>query len=134
MNLSSKITLKAGLRYEYTFSNLGTTERANIVNRKYGELFPTFYVSKKINDDNSMNFSYSRRITRPTFNDLAPFTIFFDPKTFFTGNPALQPAIANAVQASYVYKNYIFSLSYTHENNTIERFQTDRIDTVTNML
>src|SRR5665213_637144 len=98
MNLSSKITLKAGLRYEYTFSNLGTTERANIVNRKYGELFPTFYVSKKMNDDNSMNFSYSRRITRPTYNDLAPFTIFFDPKTFFTGNPALQPAIANALQ------------------------------------
>jgi hypothetical protein len=134
MNLSSKITMKAGLRYEYTTSNLGTTEIANIVNRKYGELFPTFYISKKMNDDNSVNFSYSRRITRPTFNDLAPFTVFFDPKTFFTGNPALQPAIANSVQASYIFKNYIFSLSYTHENNTIESFQTQRIDTVNNML
>ena len=63
-----------------------------------------------------------------------PFTIFFDPKTFFTGNPALQPAIANTVQASYIFKNYIFSLSYTHENNTIESFQTQRIDTVSNIV
>ncbi|HEY5408507.1 MAG TPA: outer membrane beta-barrel family protein [Ginsengibacter sp.] len=134
MEVNSKITVKAGLRYEYTSSNLGTTQTANIVNRKYGQLFPTFYISKKINDDNSMNFSYSRRITRPTFNDLAPFTIFFDPKTFFTGNPALQPAIANSLQASYIFKNYIVSLSYTHEDNTIESFQTDRIDTVSNVV
>jgi len=101
---------------------LGSTETAIIVNRKYGELFPTFYISQKFNDNNSVNFSYSRRITRPAFNDLAPFTIFFDPKTFFSGNPALQPATANAIQASYGFKNYNFSLSYTHEVNTIENF------------
>ncbi|MCW3090360.1 MAG: hypothetical protein JWP81_1429 [Ferruginibacter sp.] len=134
MNINSKTTMKAGLRYEYTSSNLGTTQKANIVNRKYGELFPTFYVSQKMSENKSMNFSYSRRITRPTFNDLAPFTIFFDPKTFFTGNAALQPAIANAFQASYLLKDYIFSLSYTHEKNTIESFQTERIDTISNIL
>jgi outer membrane receptor protein involved in Fe transport len=134
VNISDKTTMKAGVRYEYTTSNLGTTQTANIVNRKYGELFPTFYISQKFNDDNSINFSYSRRITRPTFNDLAPFTIFFDPKTFFTGNPALQPAIANSVQASYILQNYIFTLAYTHENNTIEGFQTQRVDTVSNIV
>src|SRR6185437_11682878 len=74
MDVNNKITMKGGLRYEYTQSNLGTATAINIVNRKYGELFPTFYISKKMNDDNSVNFSYSRRITRPTFNDLAPFT------------------------------------------------------------
>src|SRR5205814_4856343 len=86
--------------------------------------------------DNSINFSYSRRITRPAFNDLAPFMIFFDPKTFYSGNPALQPAIANSVQVSYVYKNYNFSLSYTHENNTIENFyfKTQSIDTISNIV
>ena len=133
-NLNPKTTIKAGLRYEYTTSNLGSTQTANIVDRKYGELFPTFYISQKLNEDNSVNFSYSRRITRPTFNDLAPFTIFFDPKTFFTGNPALQPAIANSIQASYLVKKLIFSISYTNEKNTIEGFQTQRIDTITNML
>lgn len=130
-NLSSKTTLKAGLRYEYTTSLLTSEEAGTIVNRKYGEWFPTFYISQKKDDKNSFNFSYSRRITRPTYNDLAPFTIFWDPKTFFTGNPALQPAIANTVQASYVHKNKIFSLSYTTENNTIESFQ-NTVDTGNN--
>jgi len=136
MNPNSKLMLKAGLRYEYTTSNLGTTKTANIVDRKYGELFPTFYVSEKFNTNNSINFSYSRRITRPAFNDLAPFMIFFDPKTFYSGNPALQPAIANTIQAGYVYKNYSFSLSYTHENNTIENFyfKTQSIDTISNIV
>lgn len=109
-NLNPKTTIKAGLRYEYTTSNLGSTQTANIVDRKYGELFPTFYISQKLNEDNSVNFSYSRRITRPTFNDLAPFTIFFDPKTFFTGNPALQPAIANSIQASLPLQVFRFPL------------------------
>jgi hypothetical protein len=134
MNPNNKLMLRAGLRYEYTTSNLGTTKTANIVNRKYGELFPTFYISQKFDKDNSINFSYSRRITRPAFNDLAPFTIFFDPKTFYSGNPALQPAIANTVQAGYTYKNYNLTLSYTRENNTIENFyfKTQSIDTITN--
>ena len=130
-NLSSKTMVKAGLRYEYTTSHLTSNEAGTIVNRKYGELFPTFYISQKKDDNNSFNFSYARRITRPTYNDLAPFTIFWDPKTFFTGNPALQPAIANTVQVSYVHKNKIFSVSYTTENNTIESFQ-NTVDTMNN--
>jgi hypothetical protein len=131
-----QFSMSAGLRYEYTSSNLGSGEEAGKINRKYGEFFPTFYISKKINPDQSINFSYSRRITRPTFNDLAPFTIFFDPKTYFSGNPALQPAIASAVQAGYAFKKYNFTFGYTHENSTIDNFyfQTQRIDTITNVV
>jgi outer membrane receptor protein involved in Fe transport len=134
INLSSKTSLKGGLRYEYTRSNLGTTTTANIVDRKYGEFFPTFYISQKLDDNHSLNFSYSRRITRPTFNDLAPFTIFFDPKTFFSGNPALQPSISNSVQASYLFKKFIFSVSYTYEKYSIEGFQVEHLDSITNIL
>jgi len=136
VSLNNKIIITAGLRYEYSSSNLGSRKVAQLMNRKYGEFFPTFTLSKKFDKDRSFNFTYSRRITRPTFNDLAPFTVFFDPKTFFSGNPGLQPAIANALQASFVYKNYSFTLSYTDEAHTIDNFyfQTDRIDTVNNLL
>jgi hypothetical protein len=136
LSLPGKTSVTAGLRYEYTTSDLGTTQTAHIINRKYGELFPTFYFSKKINEHNSINFSYNRRITRPAFNDLAPFTIFFSPRTFFAGNPELQPAVANSIQASYGFRNYSITVSYTHEANTIDNFffQTKRIDTVSNIL
>ncbi len=136
INHGRALTVKAGVRYEYTTTNLGTQGAADIVNKKYGELYPALSVSQKLDGDNSYSFSYTRRITHPAFTDLAPFSIFFDPKTFFTGNPALQPAIANSVQASYSFKNYIFSLAYTNERNSIANyyFQTQRIDTVNSIL
>ncbi|MEJ7679885.1 MAG: outer membrane beta-barrel family protein [Segetibacter sp.] len=129
--VNDKTTVKAGLRYEHTSSNLGTDIKKNIVDRHYGRLFPTLFLSRKINDKNSFNLSYSRRITRPTFNDLAPFVIFLDPTTFISGNPALQPSISDAVKGDYLYKNFIFSLTYTYEKDPIASFQT-KVDPKTN--
>jgi hypothetical protein len=129
--LDDKVSVKLGLRYEYTNSNLGTAVTKNIVDRHYGKLFPSFFVSRKINDDNSVNFSYSKRINRPTFNDLAPFTIFLDPNTYFTGNAALQPAFSEQVKVDYSYKKYFLSIAYSLENNSIAEFQ-PRVDVATN--
>lgn len=120
-----KTNIKAGLRYEYTSSDLHTKTQKNIVDKKYGKLFPTFYISQKLNDASSVNFSYNRRINRPAFTDLAPFTIFLDPYTFITGNSALQPSIADAVKADYILKKLVFSIGYTYESNPIGAFQTE---------
>jgi outer membrane receptor protein involved in Fe transport len=123
ISVNKKTDAKMGLRYEYTSSNLGTKDKKNIVDRQYGNLFPSFFISHKLNENNSINLSYSRRITRPTFNDLAPFTYFANPTTLLTGNPALQPAIANTIKTDYTYKQYYFSLSYSKEDRAITGFQ-----------
>lgn len=120
---SDKTGLKLGLRYEYTSSNLGSVKQQNIVDRKYGRFFPSMFISHKINDNNSINLSYSRRITRPTFKDMAPFVIFIDPYTFFSGNSGLQPAFSNVFKADYIFKNFVLSLSYTKEDESIANFQ-----------
>ncbi len=80
-----KTLYKVGLRYEHTNSNLGSASVKNIVDRHYGSLFPSFFISRKLNQENSINFAYSRRITRPAFTELAPFVLFIDPNTFFSG-------------------------------------------------
>ncbi|MEP7372096.1 MAG: TonB-dependent receptor [Chitinophagaceae bacterium] len=131
INPNGKTTLKLGLRYEYINSNLGTVTLKNIVDRHYGKLFPSFFISRKINDDQTINFSYVRRINRPTFNDMAPFIFFFDPNTFFSGNPALQPSISETVKTDFSFKKMLFSLSYSYDDNSIAIFQT-RIDPKTN--
>ena len=120
---SAKTRLKLGLRYEYTVSNLGSVSQQNIVDRKYGRLFPSVFLSHKIDDNNSFNLSYTRRITRPTFEDMAPFVIFIDPFTFFSGNSGLQPAFSNIVKADYLVKSFVFSVSYTKEDGSIAGFQ-----------
>jgi hypothetical protein len=121
--LDDKSDMKLGLRYEYTNSNLGTVEQADIVDRQYGNFFPSAFLSRTFNDKHSANLSYSRRISRPTFNDMAPFVIFMDPYTFFSGNAALQPSISNNLKLDYRIGSTLFSMQYTVEDSAIARFQ-----------
>ena len=127
--LSEKTKIKIGLRYEYTISNLSSLIQQNIVDRKYGNFFPSIFFSRKIDNDHSVNISYSKRITRPTFTDMAPFQIFFDPHTFISGNAAIQPSITDAVGISYAAKKKILSISYSYDANPIANF-TPSIDSV----
>ncbi len=131
LQLDKKTSAKIGLRFEHTLSNLGSKKQQNIVDRDYGNWFPTLFLSHSLNENNSLTLSFNRRITRPTFNDMAPFVYFVDPNTFFSGNPALQPAISNAAEASYVFKRLIVSARYTFETAPITNFA-PRIDAVTN--
>ncbi len=123
MVLNDNTNVKMGLRYEYTDANLGTVEQPNIVDRQYGRFFPSLFFSRTINENQSANFSYSRRISRPAYTDMAPFVFFFDPFTFFTGNPALQPSISNNVKVDYRLKTALFSAQYSIEDDAIARFQ-----------
>ena len=120
--ISDKTSLQLGLRYEHTDSELVSEKQGKVVDRTFGELFPTAYISHKVNDTLSLNFSYSRRITRPTFNDMAPFVIFIDPTTFFAGNPAVQPAISNSLKVDFNYRSAILSAQFSVEDGTISRF------------
>jgi hypothetical protein len=130
---NEKTTVKGGLRYEYTNSNLGTATEKNIVDRHYGKLFPTLFLSHKLDEKNAVNFSYSSRITRPSFRDLAPFTYYSNRNAVLTGNPALQPAIAHAVSAGYTFNKYFLQVSFTKENNSITFFQPG-VDSGTNKI
>ncbi len=133
IDFNERTKSKVGVRYEYTNSNLGSQTQKNIVDRQYGNWFPNVFVSHKLNDQHALHFSYNRRITRPTFNDMAPFVYFVDPNTFFSGNPALQPATSNALKVDYLFRSFIFSISFTKEKNTITNFA-PRVDPVTNTL
>ena len=130
-NLNTNTSMKFGLRYEYTNTKLGTVKDPDIVDRHYGRLFPSYFVSHKIDDFNSLNFSYSRRVTRPTFWNLAPFLIFMDPNTFFSGNPNLLPSITDNVNLGYTFRRKLMSVSYSYEADPITNFS-PKIDPATN--
>jgi hypothetical protein len=129
--LTKKMSGKLGLRYEYTDSNLGSNEEANIIDREYGQLFPSAFLSYAFNDKTQSSVSYSRRITRPTFNELAPFVIFVDPTTFFAGNSALQPAFSNTLKLDIKHGSSLITVQYSVEDSTIARFQS-RVEPGTN--
>jgi outer membrane receptor for ferrienterochelin and colicin len=131
--IDDKTSAKAGVRYEYTNSKLDTDTEGTVVDRQYGIWFPSVFLSRQWTENLGMNLSYSKRITRPTFNDLAPFVIFIEPNTFISGNASLQPAISNTYKYDINFKNYFLSFQYTNEDSSIANFQ-ERIDPDTGRL
>lgn len=120
---NEKTTLNAGLRYENTKTDLTTISGEAIVYRHYGDFFPTVFFSRKINPDNRIQLSYGRRITRPTFNEMAPWVIFSDPFTLFAGNENVLPTYTTNIKTDYSYKSWIFSVQYSKDKNVIMPFQ-----------
>jgi len=115
-----KWSMKLGLRGEYTDVQ-GISESQGLVNsQNYFELFPTFYLNYSASEAHSFGFEYSRRITRPRFENLNTYRYFLNENNFQDGNPDLMPAISNMLKLSYSYKNKLyFDLYWDKANNAI---------------
>ena len=121
--VSDAVSLEMGLRYELTASNLSSDEEDDLVDRRFGSLFPSLAYSHQLGENLRAGASYTRRITRPSFDDMAPFLYFLDPYTLFTGSTSLQPSIMNALKMDVTYKSVLASLQYSWEDSSIARFQ-----------
>lgn len=115
--------IDGGIRYEYTRTVIGKPGQKDLLNRYYDYLFPTLTARKMIDDEKDIQFSYVRRITRPTYNDIAPYVFFWGPSTFSAGNTALYPAIADAVTAVYHVRQWNMSVQFSHVGNEIVALQ-----------
>lgn len=126
-----RFSIQAGLRLENTISNGNQIGNAlkpdSTFKRSYTNLFPTFYVSYKLDTagNNQLGFNYGRRVDRPYYQDLNPFFSPLDKFTYYVGNPFLKPAFTNSIELSHTYKNkFTTTLSYSKVkddvNETIE--------------
>ncbi|WP_316843035.1 outer membrane beta-barrel protein [Pedobacter gandavensis] len=109
-----------GLRLENTHSEgeLQPREGSNIaattVLRNYLNAFPTAAITYKTKESGSYNLSFARRIDRPAYNNLNPFSYPVDELSYWKGNPFLKPQYANTLALQYSYKKTTISTSYTH--------------------
>ncbi|MGB4957919.1 MAG: TonB-dependent receptor [Saprospiraceae bacterium] len=117
--ISDRTDIKAGLRYEYTNTNLSAADLPNIVDRHYPTWFPSVFLNHKLTEKNSVNLSYSRRITRPGLMQMASFLVFSDPTTLLGGNPAIQPSFTNALKLDLTHNSVRLGLSYSIEDSPI---------------
>lgn len=120
LQFNTKTSMQTGIRWEHTYTQINSPEQKNLVLRKYHNLFPSLFISRELDKNNTIQFSYSRRITRPTFNNLVPYVSFKDPYSFWSGNASLQPTLTHAMQLSYqLKKKYILSLQASQDKNAI---------------
>ena len=118
--LGEKLSMDVGIRMENTHSNgdlqprEGSSQQATSVVRNYLNFFPTTAITYKTSESGTYNLSFARRIDRPAYNNLNPFSYPADELSYWKGNPFLQPQYANTLALQYSYKSTTIATSYTH--------------------
>jgi outer membrane receptor protein involved in Fe transport len=70
--------------------------------------------------DHEFGLSYSRRIQRPTYNQLNPFQSFIDLTSYNSGNPYLRPEFINSFElSSSLMQRISLTLSYSRYKDPI---------------
>ncbi|MGE5944038.1 MAG: outer membrane beta-barrel family protein, partial [Flavobacteriales bacterium] len=111
-------SLKSGLRLEYSDITGNSIFTNSINNSNYVNLFPSFYMLHKLNENNEFYFRYNKRIYRPRYNQLNPFKFFLSDNTYNTGDPNLKPQIDDSFTLGYTLnKDFTFEFYYRYENN-----------------
>jgi outer membrane receptor protein involved in Fe transport len=90
--------------------------------------FPSVFLTQKINDKQSLQLNYSRKINRPNFFQLIPYVDFTDSLNLSKGNPNLVPEFTNLVEFSYNVdlnkgNSLLASLYFKNTNDLITRYQ-----------
>ncbi len=112
--------VQLGLRIENTNAKGKQLKNGQTFNRNYTQLFPTSYISYKLNDKNNFGLSYGRRIERPNYKDMNPFQYFLDRFTYQEGNPYLTPQFSHNIEVSHNYKGQLnTSANYTKTTDII---------------
>ena len=142
-----KLSVLAGGRYELTNAeyeglNITTSNGAlvsyspNIIDRNYGNFFPTVQARYEFDTDLIGRVVYSKTIARPGFQQVTPSTQIDDVNdTVTAGNPALKPTYSNNVDLSLEYYLPEGGLAYVglfNKELTNYIVQTGTIQTITN--
>lgn len=124
-NKASKLKYQLGLRTEYTHIDISDRNNKYGSTKNYTRFFPTVHLNYALSSTNSMQLSYSRRINRPSFWHINPFsTLSGGLNAVIQGNPDLDPSYTNSLDLSYLTKIGKLQLNPSlYYQNTINPFQ-----------
>ncbi|WP_236704967.1 outer membrane beta-barrel protein [Hymenobacter sp. AT01-02] len=115
-----KLNLQAGLRGEQTRATGHQVVGDARFIRRYAQLFPSAALKQTFNDQHEVAVSLSRRIDRPSYQQLNPFRIIVDPTTFEAGNPGLRPQTSYNVELTHTFKQkFSTGVSYSITRNPL---------------
>jgi len=127
--------IQLGLRAEHTHSNGNSVTSNKEVDRNYLSLFPTAFVNQKLNENNNIRYSYSRRVDRPNYQQLNPFAFYMDPYAVDQGNPYLKPQFTDNFEIGYSYKEFSFSVNYSNTKDLITQIsQQDEVTRIVSVI
>lgn len=115
--LTENFGFQFGLRAEQAYlttqyKTFGGTDR-DIVEGKldYLRVYPSLFLTQKLNNGQQLQLSYTRRVNRPRGWQINPFADVSDPNNIRVGNPGLRPEDINSFELSYI--KYWKALTFT---------------------
>ena len=116
-------TYQLGLRAEsssYTGTLISTNKKFK--NDSPFSLFPSVFLTYKLNDKSDLQLNYSRKVNRPNFFQLIPNYDITDPLNISIGNPNLIPEFTNLAEISYQNQlskktSFLATVYYKNNNN-----------------
>lgn len=128
-----KISVQLGLRLENTRADgnqLGNEQlKDSSFTFNYTNFFPTLFVLYKADSlqHHQFGFSIGKRINRPDYQSLNPFTYPIDKFTYYGGNPFLRPTYSYNLEVSHTFKNFLTTtLEYSIINDLIQETNEQR--------
>lgn len=123
-----RFSYQLGMRLEYSDITTELVETNEKNHRNYTNLFPTAHLSYELGKHNTLQLSYTRRLSRPRFRHLLPFYGYSDDRNLFTGNPNLDPEFTHSFELGHLYQwekgSILSSVYYRHTNGEFERITT----------
>ena len=117
-------SFQTGFRAEQFASESYLENSDSIYSTDYFKFYPSFYLNYSLNENSSLQASYSRRVNRPSFNSLNPFPEYSDPFNLRMGNPYLRPEFVNSFEFGYQKFNKGNTISasiYAKDVNDLQR-------------
>lgn len=96
-----KMDIKGGLRAEYVDREMILSNDNQTLSFKKFQLFPSIYLTKKLQLDQQVQFSYSRKIVRPNDFQLNPFFYYTSRNNNWKGNPDIKPSSISSFEFNY---------------------------------
>ncbi|QZT36292.1 outer membrane beta-barrel protein [Halosquirtibacter xylanolyticus] len=118
-DLPGNWSLSAGVRYEKSMEKMKEgVDSELLLDRTYSDLFPSFSISKKI-DEKSFSFHVNKRIRRPSFSQLNSGDLYVNRFLVQKGNPFLLDEKIYDFNYQAMFKYFNVSVGYTLVDNPI---------------
>lgn len=123
LNLSrewDKFSIQAGLRAENTRAEGEQLVNGTSFDRNYVNWFPSAFLTYKFSPKYEMGLNMSRRLDRPSYQQLNPFKFYLDPSTYREGNPYLNPQFTWSFEWNHtIAQRFNFTLAYASTSDNI---------------
>ncbi|TWJ02271.1 outer membrane receptor for ferrienterochelin and colicin [Mucilaginibacter frigoritolerans] len=107
-----KFSIQGGLRIEDANIRTQLVDSATTNHKQdYFRVYPSLFLTDKLSENQTLQLSYSRRVTRPNSRQLSPFIDESNRLNYQQGNPYLLPEDTHSFELSYI--NYWKAVTLT---------------------